>query len=82
MTTEERMNANLLDHGMHLREEREAVIELAKRDEIGRAYVWGSEGGETLSPNHLLWRGVVKRIARDYLAEHNPTATYRGFFDE
>lgn len=85
MTIEQRMNANLQDHGMHPREEREAVIALARDDPIGLCFDWRCESAEDdFSPESNtspLWK-AVKRIARGYLAEHNPGATYRSFFDE
>lgn len=80
MTIQRRMEANLRNYGMVDREEIEAVIDLAKRMGL-TSTGWESDTDANRELSELLWVNV-RLIARDYLAEHNPTATYRRFFED
>ena len=80
MTIEQRMIANLQNHGM-LTDEARDVMDLFKADPLNgpmREH-WNDSADRFY---HLAMWLDLKRFTRSYLAEHNPTATYRSFFED
>lgn len=86
MSLEDQIIARLQDHGM-FGEDLRAVMELAKAartivaDPEWWSRDWTRDRCEMNRVQFHVWPNV-KRIVRWYVATHNPTATYRTFFED
>lgn len=85
MTLGQRMIANLMNHGMYAPDEIRAVMGIAKKQTVeGGGFpeeLWDEDCSGTQIALDLMW-DFVRSIARAWIAENNPTATYRQFFEE